>query len=148
MPDLTLKGENPMNHPRFPSSCYTTRASFRQQNTGAVFTFLAGERRWIPDLCLSHAQLSADATELKLVYASCVANLYGRRLDSIFEDAMSHHLGEVREGGIPDGLPRTDLWVTSMEILDPPGSIEDQLLEHYVETRRQSSSTLERGRKC
>jgi hypothetical protein len=143
-----LKGGNPMNDSSFPSSCYTTRSSFRKQNTGAVFTFLAGERRWIPDMCLSHAQVSKGATELKLVYTSCVVNLYGRHLGSIFEDAMSHQLGEIREGGMPDGLPGTGLWVTSVEILDPPGCIEEQRLERYIDTRRQSYSTLERGRKC
>ena len=94
-----------MNHPNFPSSCYTTRPTFRKQNTGAVFTFLASNRRWMPDLCLSHVQISEDATELKLVYASCVVNLYGHHLGSIFEDAMSHQLGEVREGACPRVCP-------------------------------------------
>ncbi len=134
-----------MNQPHFPESCYTTRSAFRKQNAGAVFTFLAGQRRWIPDLCVSYAQVSPDASELKLVYSACVVNLYGQHLGSIFEDAMSHQLGEIQEGGVPDGLPKTGLWVTSMEILDPSGSIEDQRLEEYIQQRKQDYSTSGQG---
>jgi len=81
----------------FPASCYSSRSAFSKGARGAVFTFLSGERRLVLDNWLCFAQISEDATELKLAYSCCVVILYGRELQTVFEDAVKQELGEVRE---------------------------------------------------
>jgi hypothetical protein len=119
----------------FPASCYSSRSAFSKGARGAVFTFLSGERRLVLDNWLCFAQISEDATELKLAYSCCVVILYGRELQTVFEDAVKQELGEVREGGVPDNCPETGLWIDSLQIIDPPGSVEDQAFHDYVRKR-------------
>ena len=72
--------------------------------------------------------------------------LYGRDLQPVFEDALKQELGEVREGGVPDNCPDAGLWIDSMQIIDPPGSVEDQAFNDYVRKRGEhlaSESELE-----
>ena len=121
----------------FPTSCYSGRPAFCKGARGAVFTFLSGKQRLVLDNWLCFAQIAEDATELKLAYSCCVVILYGRQLRTVFEDAMKQELGEVREGGVPDNCPESGLWIDSMEIVDPPGSIEDQAFSDYVNKRGQ-----------
>ena len=76
----------------------------------------------------------------------CVVILYGRELRTVFEDAVKQELGEVREGGVPDNCPDTGLWIDSLQIIDPPGSVEDQAFDDYVRKRGEhlaSESELE-----
>ena len=125
---------------------YISRPSFCKSADGGVFTFLCGKRRFVLDGCLCFAQISEDARELKLAYSCCVVIVHGQELQTIFEDAMKHQLGEVREGGMPNICPNTGLWVESIQIIDPPGSIEDKAFEDYVQKRKQqlaSESGLE-----
>jgi hypothetical protein len=119
----------------FPASCYSSRSAFSKGARGAVFTFLSGERRLVLDNWLCFVQISEDATELKLAYSCCVVILYGRELQTVFEDAVKQELGEVREGGVPDNCPETGLWIDSLQIIDPPGSVEDQAFHDYVRKR-------------
>ena len=59
---------------------------------------------------------------------------------------MKQELGEVREGGVPDNCPDTGLWIDSLQIIDPPGSVEDQAFDDYVRKRGEhlaSESELE-----
>jgi hypothetical protein len=130
----------------FPASCYSSRSAYCKAARGAVFTFLSGKRRVVLDNWLCFAQMSEDATELKLAYSCCVVILYGRDLQPVFEDALKQELGEVREGGVPDNCPDHGLWIDSMQIVDPPGSAEDQAFDDYVRKRGQqvaSGSGLE-----
>lgn len=125
----------------FPASCYRSRPAFCRAARGAVFTFLSGKRRFILDNWLCFAQISEDATELKLAYSCCVVILYGRDLQPVFEDAVKHELGEIREGGVPDNCPDNGLWIDTMQIVDPPGSVEDQAFDDYVRRRGQQLAT-------
>ncbi len=125
---------------------YVTRSSFCKSAGGGVFTFLSGKRRFVSDGCFCFVQISEDARELKLAYSCCVVIVHGQALQAVFEDAMKHQLGEVREVGVPSVYPDTGLWVESIQIIDPPGSIEDKAFDDYVLKRKQqlaSESGLE-----
>jgi hypothetical protein len=126
---------------RFPASCYSSRPAFCKTARGAVFTSLSGKRRFVLDNWLCFAQISEDATELKLAYSCCVVVVYGRDLQPVFEDALKQQLGELCEGGVPDNCPDHCLWIESMQIVDPPGSVEDQAFDEYVRRRGQQLAT-------
>jgi hypothetical protein len=135
-----------INRTECPAAGYTSRHSFCKSAGGGVFAFLSGKRRFVLDGCLCFAQISGDARQLKLAYSCCVVIVHGQELQTIFEDAMKHQLGEVREGGVPNIHPNTGLWIESIQIIDPPGSIEDKAFDDYVQKRKQhlaSESGLE-----
>jgi hypothetical protein len=126
-----------VNRTECSAVAYTSRPSFCKSAGGGVFTFLCGKRRFVLDGCLCFAQISEDARELKLAYSCCVVIIRGLELQTIFEDAMKQQLGEVREGGVPNIHPNTGLWIESIQIIDPPGSIEDKAFDGYVQNRKQ-----------
>lgn len=124
-----------LNPTTLPASCYTSRSTFCKGARGGVFTFLSGKRRFVLDNWLCFAQISEDATELKLAYSCCVVILCGRELQTVFEAALKQEVGEVCEGGVPDSCPDNGLWIDSMQIVDPPGSVEDQAFDDYLRKR-------------
>ena len=72
--------------------CYESREIKR---IGGIFISADGSCRTIPDRYLNHATLKSDSTSLRLSYSSCIVDISGHRLDSIYEDVAVGRLGTV-----------------------------------------------------
>jgi hypothetical protein len=76
----------------FRSPCYKSRGS---NCIGGIFITADGNSRIIPDHYLNSAKLQGDSTLLRLSYSSCVVDIYGYRLDSVYNDVVIGKLGTV-----------------------------------------------------
>ena len=99
--------------------CYTSRASLRSTLIGGLFISADGRQRVVPDHCLKQAELLKGARVLRLNYSSCTIEVAGQCLERIFEDASIGRLGTI-QAGPPHEAPDTQLWVTSIIMIEPP----------------------------
>jgi len=74
-------------------SCYESRSS---NSIGGVFISANGSCRVIPDHYLNSMKLQNDSTLLRFCYSSCVIDISGYRLDSIYNDATIGKLGVIK----------------------------------------------------
>ena len=85
--------------------------------TGGLFISADGSRRVIPNQFLLQAELSNDATMLRLSYTFCSIEVSGRSLEQIFDDALSGRLGAI--SALPCDAHSVAPWVTSIIFKSP-----------------------------
>ena len=72
--------------------CYISRIS---KCVGGIFVSADGSYMTIPDQYLNSAKLQSDSTLLRLCYSSCIVDISGYHLESIYNDAAIGKLGTV-----------------------------------------------------
>jgi len=72
--------------------CYKSRTT---SMLGGVFVYSDGSRCTVPDTWLHDAKITKDYDFIRLTYSSCILEISGHRLESIFNDVVAGKLGTV-----------------------------------------------------
>ena len=106
--------------------CYESRYL---KSIGGIFISADGTRRTIPDCYLHSAKLQSDSTLLRLSYSSCVVDIIGYRLNTIYNDVAIGKLGTVavsKPADVESAKAKNAPYVTSIVFINiSPGTAFD-----------------------